>query len=96
MMKACVCDCVCISGIHECMSIVLVFYWNCEAAYLLSSNQQQAALLPVLHLSEDMVQNQQLRPTVVKKLHLIPHLKEETENSRSPQSLNSFHTDGKT
>jgi len=52
-----------------------VTWWRDElGTHFLSGDQQQAVLLPMMHLSEDVVEHQQLRPAVMEKLHLVSHL----------------------
>lgn len=51
------------------------------SSYLLASNQQDAVFLSMLHLSENMIQNQKFRPAVMEQLHLIPHLQEKHTNT---------------
>lgn len=46
------------------------------SSYLLARHQQDAVFLSMLHLSENMIQDQEFRPAVMEQLHLIGHLQE--------------------
>lgn len=46
------------------------------SCYLLASHQQDAVFLSMLHLSENVIQDQKFRPAVMQQLHLISHLQE--------------------
>lgn len=46
------------------------------SCYLLAGHQQEAVFLSMLHLSEDVIQDQKFRPAVMEQLHLISHLQE--------------------
>lgn len=59
------------------------------SCYLLAGHQQDAVFLSVLHLSENVIQDQKFRPAVVEQLHLIPHLQEahtEAEKERDRET----------
>lgn len=59
-----------------------------QFSHLLSSNQQDAVFLAVLDLAVDVVQHQQLAPTVLQQCHLVSHL-EGRIMQRSSQGLSS-------